>query len=953
LVVGLRDTPRVPVRTLVPSPLFPVEGRAKVCVDVVDASGKPILHAELRAYAERSGRRFEAVEQSATGRCLEAVPLGAVRVLGEAPGFARASVDARVQGDTTLKLTLLPARKLAVTVLDELSAALASATVLVTASDPLPFGKLTDASGRAGFERLPGGPYTVRVLAPGYESASRNDVSEDVTLTLRRLAAIDVRVLDGAGKGVAEAAVLIAGPSLWPARRAVTDAAGLAKIRGLAAGSYDLTATHGTYLAPPRVGFELTRGAHENVTLQLEPGRLVTALVTDGEGADAPPVAQADVVLVEGGVGSFPLRGRSGADGKAVLGPIGGGPATLAARAPDFVGGPLVNVPPSGDEPVRVPLIRGATVRGEVVDARGYPVGGAQVEMVGTDRFGLPIAETPLMSSFRALHFAWSLAGPRALIPSGELGVMPGPVPPIPRAGAVALAAPLEELPAGLESGSGSAWISDRGGAFVARPVTPGRVRALVRHPEYVEGTSELVALAPAGEARVRVVLLRGGRLEGRVVDERGFPVSGAAVKLVGLSGTFERGTFTVSDGAFAFAAVPRAVTLSAERADDPGRVAVRRTLDVPEGERVDIELALPPHREPVKILVTDDRNAPVPLAEVRVASLDPTLPLRTTLFTDDAGAAELREAEGLALRISVDAPRFARVERDVERAPREIRVAIDPGVLVTGSVTAVRGRRAVANALITMRSAGQRKSTMTDADGTFRIAGIAAGSVEISVTHPEFAETRTVREVTRPARTERPFELPAIDLAEPCEARGRVVDASDRPVEGARVAVGVVPAYLPQGALPAGVAVTDAAGEFVLRGLAPGTVRLQAYAAGLGRGELDGVALSSGQTTQIAAIRLTQRDSEIEPVASGGVAITLGERADGVVVVQVVAGSEAERGGLAPGDAITRIDDERPANMSEARARLAGPAGSDVIVIVKRDGAERRLRVTREPVRR
>ena len=78
-------------------------------------------------------------------------------------------------------------------------------------------------------------------------------------------------------------------------------------------------------------------------------------------------------------------------------------------------------------EPVRIALLRGATLRGDVVDARGFPIDGASIEVIGTDTFGLPIAETPLLSAFRNTHFDWSLAGPLALIPAGELGVMPGP----------------------------------------------------------------------------------------------------------------------------------------------------------------------------------------------------------------------------------------------------------------------------------------------------------------------------------------------------------------------------------------------------------------------------------------------------------------------------------------------------------------------------------------------
>ena len=58
------------------------------------------------------------------------------------------------------------------------------------------------------------------------------------------------------------------------------------------------------------------------VTLTLDEGRMVTVSVTGGLADDAPAVASANVVLVEGGLSSFPLQGRTGLDGTVQLGPV-------------------------------------------------------------------------------------------------------------------------------------------------------------------------------------------------------------------------------------------------------------------------------------------------------------------------------------------------------------------------------------------------------------------------------------------------------------------------------------------------------------------------------------------------------------------------------------------------------------------------------------------------------
>jgi C-terminal processing protease CtpA/Prc len=85
--------------------------------------------------------------------------------------------------------------------------------------------------------------------------------------------------------------------------------------------------------------------------------------------------------------------------------------------------------------------------------------------------------------------------------------------------------------------------------------------------------------------------------------------------------------------------------------------------------------------------------------------------------------------------------------------------------------------------------------------------------------------------------------------------------------------------------------------------------------------------------------------------------AVTLGERGSGgdleVVIIHVAPASEAERGGLRVGDVIESVDGAAAASMGDARARLGGPTGSDVVVSVARGDKVLSLRVAREPVRR
>ena len=91
----------------------------------------------------------------------------------------------------------------------------------------------------------------MKASAAGYESVERTGVTRELTLALRRLGSIRVRVEHGDGKPAPGATVAIAGSSLWPARRAAADKDGVARIAGLLAGSYDLQATLGSEVSEP------------------------------------------------------------------------------------------------------------------------------------------------------------------------------------------------------------------------------------------------------------------------------------------------------------------------------------------------------------------------------------------------------------------------------------------------------------------------------------------------------------------------------------------------------------------------------------------------------------------------------------------------------------------------------------------------------------------------------
>ena len=948
---------------LMAAPLPENVGDRDGVLDVVahEAEGeKAILPgARVRAFAILEGRAHtagEAITDAAGRASLARLPHAEHWVVAEVPGRARASqMVVVVAGPRRLDLELGAEHVLDVEVKTEQGAPIAGAEIEVRGSDPFPVGARTEPDGRVRVGRLGEGPFSVTVRAPGFEEVTRRRVAEGApcVITLGRQGALLVKVVGESGEPVAGARVLVASPSLWPARVADTNADGTVRLGGLDPGIYALRSVQGTRVSPIELGIEVGRGDEKAVELRLAPGVTIVARVVDA--AEDEGIAKARVTLAEGGLSPFPIEGLTDKQGRVALGPIARGPASLSARADGFVAKAAVLVEETHSGEVKIPLLKGGSLVGRIVDARGYAVDGATIRVVGTDLEGLPIDEDPQRASFRDAHFTSALGGPRPLVPAGELGVMPGPVPAIPHGPSLGLS-----FAGGPPAGTPSAaepWVSARDGTFRATPIPPGRVRALVRHPQYVEAMSEVVTLVSEQDARVEIVLSRGGSLEGKVVDTRGRAVPGAHVTALATRGSLERGTRTGTDGSFAFAALPEAVTVLVSRDEDVTQVAARLEVAVPEAGKKTIEITLPEARPGLPVKVTTDRGAAVDAAQVSAVSIDPGEALRVTAFTDARGAAELANAKGLPLRVEVRAPgRAAKIVlTTAETAALTIELAAAESV--TGEIWANR-REPIEGAEVTLQTDVGIKRARTNKDGVYTLTDVAPGPARLRVRKAGRAPaSRDVTVEDRGGR--RATEVPKLELAEEGIVEGLVLDAKGSPVAGARVGRDAVPTYLPATGLPPGMAVADARGRFKLSELGEGSITLEAYAPDVGRARLGGVRVLAGRTTDSVKILLVRGEpTAAEPLTTGGVAITLGETSAGleaaeVVIVAVSDGSEAERAGLAANDLVVEVGGVAVRSITDARARLSGPVHDDVVVKVKRGQRLLTLRVAREQVRR
>jgi hypothetical protein len=928
------------------------ERDGKLLVAVRDPSRTPVAGARVTVLWLRDRRAYLAgfAQTDENGRAaFTSLPRGESWVLVDADGRARASTQVVVAAEQRLvEVVSRDEHRLSVVVRGDDQQGVAGARVTLRCSDPLPFAGDTGEDGKLELRRLCAPPYALEVHADGYESYTRSGLMPSggtFEVGLRRLGSVLVRVILEDGSPAPLSTVLLSSPTLWPARQTQTTAFGRSTIAGLPSGTYDMRAERGDLVSDITSGVEVKNGEQTKVLLTLRQGRRVVVHVVAGA-ADAPGVPDADVVLTEGGLSSFPKQGRTGPDGTVMLGPFAAIELTASARAEGYVSPGAVRVG-AQENAARIVMVKAGRLVGDVVDHRGFPVAGASLEVVGTDLSGQPISETPSTQAFRQAHFAWALPGPPALIPAGELGVMPGPIPPIPHGQSTGLTA---------TPGGAAPWVTDRNGEFSIGPVPPGRVGVIVRHPAYVETVSDAVTLGAGAEARIHVVLVAGGTIEGVVLDDRRYPISGAFVRISARDGSSDRTTITADDGSFVFSAVAKDLLITASPPEAPDRIAYEDKLQVGPDERKELEIVLQRSRDPIAVTVHDDRGYPIDAAQVTVISLASDVTLRRTTFTKADGTAKVEDASGIALRMEVSAPGHATVVKTFEAGPKEVTVELRPGLRARGTVVARGGRDRVEGARVTVLLRTGMQRLVTNDKGEYELGDLEAGELRVRVDHDDYVAVEKTLRIAPDAAPGRVVELDRIELERAGVIEGEVVDDRGDPVAGARVAKDQVPEYLPVGPLPPGVVVTDAKGRFTLRGLPEGEVTVEAYAPGVGRGKEEKIAVRADRTTTRVRVRIEKKAEQGGPAVTASVPITLREAAGsaaGVLVASVVPASGADRAGLKTGDLIVRIDGVIPSSVLDAQRRLTGPERREVLLEVQRGAETLKLRVGREKLRR
>ena len=876
------------------------------------------------------------------------LPKGRYLLVVSSPGQARLVHEFDLSGALSLELQLERALTRAIKVMvgkDGELRPLLGATVLVGGATEagagpttLPFGSSTDASGVARFNNTPHGPLLVRIFAPGYEPY-RATSEGDLVVRLVTASSLQIVVTDQ-GQPQAEAEVVISGPSLWPPQSVNTLAHGQINVTGLSQGRYSLFARKGERISPLNEEIVIDEEAStQKVTLELGPGSFVIARVVRDE--DERPLVGAKVSVGTSGLGQFRLYGRSDESGRVRLGPLLSASGVVQARAPGYVAVSLVfpqetatnDAPPAESSELVLRLVEAGTLTGRVVDEAGRPIAGATVEAVGSDLRKMPYSVTVNSAAVSDAHFDWaedwSHDASRVVIPAGELGVMLGPVPPIPLSSVTAT--------------PGQSLTTDERGYFEIQEVPPGEGIVLGRHPDYMDGKSRVHVLAAGQELKTEIVLKRGEPFLGRLVDHRGFPVQSAAI--TALARGFERRVYSASDGNFELNAAPAELSLRVHSPDNPLRVLLVHDVKANE-RRTKLLIELPPPRADSVFTITDEKREPLGLSQVTVTSLDPQVPLRQTRFTEDQGTTSFEAIVGLRVRIEVEANGYVPVKWDTTAQATESR-ALGRSLRAEGLVTGVRGRQVAEGAVVTFVSGELRKVTVADELGRYQLLGLPPGPGLLSAKHDDFGQG-SLSVVVKAGVADRPFEMPALDLSPSVQIEGRVEDAEGRAVAGALLASDRIGAFLvhKRGGLILGE--SDQDGEFSVAVQRADQLYLFGAALGVAYGFSDAIEPADRDVVDGVRVIVDHPDPAVA-YEQGTALFSLDERDQRLLIYAVAEGSQAERAGLRAEDEVVSIDEVRPEDLHDARSLLSGPLGGQMRVVIKRAGSTMTFLVPRE----
>jgi carboxypeptidase family protein len=790
---------------------------------VVDGAGLPVAGAEVSAE----------LEHGAPDRALAPAPR-----TGPGSGSAGVPAGVPVAGSTA-----------------------AGSTAAGTASNAVTVAPLTGADGRFVVEGLVPGRFRLRVTGAGLLPAEVRYIpvpSDEARIVVARQVAIEGTVTDG-GKPVVNAQVGLRGDAIGGTIETRTTATGGFRFASLPEGRYQLFAWQAALAARTVRVARLGAGPFGPVELRFEAASIVVGRVVD---RDEGTGLAAAIELRPSGDDQAPRYARSGDDGVFRIEGVPNGRWIADAFVPGYQSPGGVELEAGRGVP-ELALTRGGAIEGRVLDGEGHPAAGAAVRALTAGQSPTEISAEVDRDKLR--RFSGRTAAPVPVTPGaqggdpqliarGELGVLVGPIPPIPPPGVhVALAAVAidpslagEPPPLPGDPARASIWTTGADGSYRIRGFGKAKVTVLAAAAGFAEARSRQVAIEPGQViAGVDLVLTPGSMVLGKVTDQHGTRVvgaqitatpvgtgTGAAAGAAGAAGA-ALDVFTDEAGEYKLGPMTGTVELHATAY---GHGEARRTVELAAVRGT----APAEHREDLLLVIADATVAGIledatgaPVAGAHLDVVGGAGDGRHAIVAGD-GTFSIDLLPAGRVRLHIEHPAYPSDDVDVVAAAdnqARARLRLPLGGGVEGVLLEASSGAPIPS--VTLAAAGPGSAlaeASTDQAGRWKLGPLKPGRWKITLKQPGYL-TQT-RELDVPvARTPGATSVRDIRLE---LARGALIGGTVRDARGQRVAAAHVIAAAVTGQGPTCEGDTDGHGEFRIHDCPTGELDVSATKAGV-----------------------------------------------------------------------------------------------------------------------
>lgn len=396
--------------------------------------------------------------------------------------------------------------------------------------------------------------------------------------------------------------------------------------------------------------------------------------------------------------------------------------------------------------------------------------------------------------------------------------------------------------------------LSDSNGNYVMNGLMPGSYTVRAALNTY-QTTLQSAIVTAAATTTVNFSLIPDpGSVSGQVTNTSGELVTGASVAIYALQGNGTIATtLTDSSGMYLINNLPAGnYSLSLMAA---GYQSAIGSVTVTKGQTILLNFVLEP--QPGNLTGTvSDVNGPLVGASVQL-SVNTTL--LSSVLTDSTGGYSISNLAPGQYVLQVSASNHQSVTEGItivanQTLDVDVNLPLNPGAISGNLSDAVSGLPLAGFVVNVFENGTLIATSATDASGYYLITGLAPRTYSISVDYPTYQTSTLSVTVLAGSTTVADFAL----QSQPGSISGTVVDTNSLPIANALIEV-------IQGGNVLATAVTDAQGNYMLTGLAPGNDVVR-VTADLFQVALQGVTIEAGAQT-ITNFTLQSRPGSISGV--------------------------------------------------------------------------------------